>query len=479
MFDSSDEAYLKLDAAMGSGRRALVAGLGASGRASLEYLLRRGWLASACDSREKVPGLEGFLSAHPGISVSLGGIPESLPEGVDLVVMSPGISPWFGPAASLCAAARSSGVPVAGEIELFAQELAHLRKTSGYAPKVIGITGTNGKTTTVTLLGEIFRNAGRTTHVVGNIGYPYSAAGLDSQDNDLFVCEVSSFQMETAETFHPKAAALLNITEDHLNRHGTMEVYTAMKMRQFQNMTAEDVAVFNADDPALAPLIGQVKAQVMLFSRKREVEQGAFVRDGEIVVRFHGAEETICPAKDVFIPGPHNLENALAACCIAVAMGVKPDVIANTLRTFQGVEHRIEFFRELDGVRYINDSKGTNVDSTIKAIQTMTRPTAIILGGYDKHCDFTPMVQEMLASPYIKEAVLIGATADQIERTCRENGYTHLHRAGTLKDAIDQCRALSSDGWNVLLSPACASFDMFSDYESRGRIFKELVRELK
>ena len=344
---------------------------------------------------------------------------------------------------------------------------------------VIGITGTNGKTTTVTLLGEIFRNAGRTTHVVGNIGYPYSAAGLDSQDGDLFVCEVSSFQMETAETFHPKAAALLNITEDHLNRHGTMEVYTAMKMRQFQNMTAEDVAVFNADDPALAPLIGQVKAQVMLFSRKREVEQGAFVRDGEIVVRFHGAEEMICPVKDVFIPGPHNLENALAACCIAAAMGVKPDVIAHTLRTFQGVEHRIEFVRELDGVRYINDSKGTNVDSTIKAIQTMTRPTAIILGGYDKHCDFTPMVQEMLASPYIKEAVLIGATADQIERTCRENGYTHLHRAGTLKDAIDQCRALSSDGWNVLLSPACASFDMFSDYESRGRIFKELVRELK
>ena len=343
----------------------------------------------------------------------------------------------------------------------------------------VAVTGTNGKTTTVTLLGEIFRNAGRTTHVVGNIGYPYSAAGLDSQDDDLFVCEVSSFQMETAETFHPKAAALLNITEDHLNRHGTMEVYTAMKMRQFQNMTAEDVAAFNADDPALAPLIGQVKAQVMLFSRKREVEQGAFVRDGEIVVRFHGAEETICPAKDVFIPGPHNLENALAACCIAVAMGVKPDVIAHTLRTFQGVEHRIEFVRELDGVRYINDSKGTNVDSTIKAIQTMTRPTAIILGGYDKHCDFTPMVQEMLASPYIKEAVLIGATADQIERTCRENGYTHLHRAGTLKDAIDQCRALSSDGWNVLLSPACASFDMFSDYESRGRIFKELVRELK
>ena len=387
-------------------------------------------------------------------------------DGIDAMVISP-VVPDNAP---FVLKAKEMGVYVTGELEMAYQ------LSSG---EMVAITGTNGKTTTVTLLGEIFRNAGRTTHVVGNIGYPYSAAGLDSQDGDLFVCEVSSFQMETAETFHPKAAALLNITEDHLNRHGTMEVYTAMKMRQFQNMTAEDVAVFNADDPALAPLIGQVKAQVMLFSRKREVAQGAFVRDGEIVVRFHGAEEMICPVKDVFIPGPHNLENALAACCIAVAMGVKPDVIAHTLRTFQGVEHRIEFVRELDGVRYINDSKGTNVDSTIKAIQTMTRPTAIILGGYDKHCDFTPMVQEMLASPYIKEAVLIGATADQIERTCRENGYTHLHRAGTLKDAIDQCRALSSDGWNVLLSPACASFDMFSDYESRGRIFKELVRKLK
>jgi UDP-N-acetylmuramoylalanine--D-glutamate ligase len=217
----------------------------------------------------------------------------------------------------------------------------------------------------------------------------------------------------------------------------------------------------------------------MLFSRKLEVENGAFVREGMIMTRFNGVEAAVCPAADVYIPGPHNLENALAACCMATACGVEACVIVQTLRTFTGVEHRIEFVRELEGVRYINDSKGTNVDSTIKAIQTMNRPTVIILGGYDKHCDFTPMVKEMLASDYIRDAVLIGVTADQIERQCRENGYTAIHRAGTFEDCITQCRALAKDGWNVLLSPACASFDMFPDYEARGRIFKELVNELK
>ena len=184
------------------------------------------------------------------------------------------------------------------------------------------------------------------------------------------------------------------------------------------------------------------------------------------------------PASDIYIPGPHNLENALAAVCIASALEVPVAAIAETLRTFRGVEHRIEFTRELDGVVYYNDSKGTNVDSTIRAVQTMTRPTAIILGGSDKHCDFTPLVKEIQASGQIREAVLIGVTADQIERTLRENGYTAIHRAGTLQEAVETCRRLASPGWNVLLSPACASFDMFQDYEQRGRIFKEIVRAL-
>ena len=315
--------------------------------------------------------------------------------------------------------------------------------------------------------------------MVGNIGYPYSAAAVDSRKDDVFVTEVSSFQLETIVDFHPRAAALLNITEDHLNRHGTMEEYTRIKMRIFENQTAEDAAVFNDDDPLSAPLAGQVKSRVLRFSRTHEVSEGAFARDGKIIVRFGGEDKVLCDTGEVRIPGPHNLENALAATCIAVFMGVPAPVIRHTLRTFAGVEHRIEFVRELDGVRYINDSKGTNVDSTLKAIQTMTAPTVIILGGYDKHCDFTPLALEMVKSPNMKAAVLIGATADQIETALCKAGYTAIHRADTLEEAVNIGRRLSEKGGNVLLSPACASFDMFSDYEARGRIFKEIVQNLK
>ena len=450
-----------------AGKRVLVVGMARSGVAAAQLLVKAGAKVVVNDNKtkEQLGDAVAPLESLP-VEWALGRPAGELLDGIDALVISPGIPDTAG----FVVEAKKRGLYVTGELEMAYQ------LSSG---EMVAVTGTNGKTTTVSLLGEIFQNAGRVTHVVGNIGYPYSAAGLESKDEDMFVCEVSSFQMETAETFHPRAAALLNITEDHLNRHGTMACYTAMKMRMFAQQTEEDTAVFNADDPALEPLIGQVRSRVMLFSRKREVEQGAFVRDGMMMVRWQGEERVVCAVSEIRIPGPHNLENALAAACIATAMGVPAPVIRHSLRTFAGVEHRIEFVRELDGVRYINDSKGTNVDSTIKAVQTMTQPTAIILGGYDKHCDFTPLVKEMLASPHIREAVLIGATADQIERTCLENGYTHLRRAGTLEEAINTCRALASDGWNVLLSPACASFDMFDDYEARGRIFKEIVRELK
>ncbi|MBE5796523.1 MAG: UDP-N-acetylmuramoyl-L-alanine--D-glutamate ligase [Clostridiales bacterium] len=449
-----------------SGKRVLVVGMARSGVAAARLLNKAGAKVVINDNKT-AEQLGEALAPLAGLDIEtrLGCPAGECLDGIDAMVISPGIPDT----AAFVVQAKDAGVYVTGELEM-----AH-QLSSG---EMTAITGTNGKTTTVTLLGEIFRNAGRTTHVVGNIGYPYSAAGYDSADADMFVCEVSSFQMETAETFHPRCAAFTNLTEDHLNRHGTMENYALTKMRMFARMTEDDVAVFNADDPALTPYIPMVKARVMLFSRKAEVESGAFVRDGMIVTRFRGVEREVCPSKDVFIPGPHNLENALAAACMATACGVGAEVIAQTLRTFRGVEHRIEFVRELEGVRYINDSKGTNVDSTIKAVQTMDRPTAIILGGYDKHSDFTPMVKEMLASPYIREAVLIGVTADQIERQCRENGFTRLHRAGTLQDAVEQCRSLSAEGWNVLLSPACASFDMFPDYEARGHIFKEIVNAL-
>lgn len=450
-----------------SGKRVLVVGMARSGVAAAKLLHKAGAKVVINDNKT-AEQLGDALQPLQGLDIeyALGCPAAECLAGLDAMIISPGIPDTAG----FVVKAKEMGIYVTGELEMAYQ------LSSG---EMVAITGTNGKTTTVSLLGEIFRNAGRTTHVVGNIGYPYSAAGFDSTDSDMFVCEVSSFQMETADTFHPRCGALLNITEDHLNRHGTMENYALTKMRMFANMTAEDVAVFNADDPALKPYIPMVKAQVILFSRKVKVENGAFVLDGIIMTRWNGVETVICPADELYIPGPHNLENALAAACMATASGVAADVIAHTFRTFTGVEHRIEFVRELDGVRWINDSKGTNVDSTIKAIQTMNRPTVIILGGYDKHCDFTPMVKEMLTSDYIHEAVVIGVTADQIERQCRENGYNAIHRAGTFEDCIARCRALAKDGWNVLLSPACASFDMFPDYEARGRIFKELVNELK
>lgn len=448
-------------------KKVLVVGMARSGVAAARLLVKHGALVTINDNKTR-DELGDALAPLAGLPIEekLGMPAANAMSGMDAMVISPGIPDT----APFVQQAKAQGVYVTGELEL-AYQLA--------PGEMLAVTGTNGKTTTVSLLGEIFKNAGRVTHVVGNIGYPYSQAAFDAKRDDMFVCEVSSFQMETAETFHPKVAALLNITEDHLNRHGTMEEYIRMKMRMFQNQTDKDVAVFNGDDPVLLTLIPLVKSQVMLFSRKREVENGAFVRDGQIILRWQGTEKPVCAASEVRIPGPHNLENALAATCVAAAMGVPAPVVRHSLRTFKGVEHRIEFVRELHGVRYINDSKGTNVDSTIKAVQTMERPTAIILGGYDKHCDFTPLVKEMKASPHIRGAVLIGVTADQIEKTLEDNGFTTILRADSMEDAINKCRTLADEGWNVLLSPACASFDMFPDYEARGRIFKELVNKLQ
>lgn len=451
------------------GKKVLVVGMARSGVAAAQLLVKHGALVTVNDSktREELGDVLSPLENLP-VQWALGCPAMDVLAGQDVLVISPGIPD----SVPFVKKAKADGIYVIGEVELAYQ------LTTG---QMVAVTGTNGKTTTVSLLGEIFANAGKTTHVVGNIGYPYSLAGLSSKQDDMIVCEISSFQMETADIFHPKVAALLNITEDHLNRHGDMATYTAMKMRIFRRQTEEDYAVFNDDDPALQPLIPQVKSHVLLFSRKHEVPEGAFARDGKVVLRLNGQEKIVCAADEIYIPGPHNLENALAAVCVAGAMGVSTEVLRHTLQTFKGVEHRIEFVRELEGIRYINDSKGTNVDSTIKAVQTMTRPTAIILGGYDKHCDFTPMVKEMLASPMIREAVLIGVTADQIQATLLKEGFdaNRIHRAATLEDAVQQCRALAEDGWNVLLSPACASFDMFSDYEARGRIFKEIVAGLK
>ncbi len=447
-------------------KKVLVVGMARSGVAAAQLLRSSGAIVTVNDSKtEEELGQQ--LSPLEGLQMErcFGCGAMELLEGKDCMVISPGIPDT----APFVKKAKEMGIYVIGELELAAQ----LSRGT-----LVAVTGTNGKTTTVSLLGDIFAQSGKVTHVVGNIGYPFSLASLISRPEDVVVCEVSSFQMETADTFHPHVALLTNITEDHLNRHGTMEVYTAMKMRMFRNQTEADWAVFNADDPLSEGLSRQVKSQVLEFSRKKEVANGAFVRDGEIWYAHKGSERRICRADEIFIPGPHNLENALGAVCAAMAMNVPAPVIRHSLRTFRGVEHRIEKVRERDGVTYINDSKGTNVDSTIKAVQTMGQPTVIILGGYDKHTSFDPLSQEIVNNPMIRHAVLIGETAPLIRNSLQRAGFTQMTDADSMRDAVEKSAAIAGQGWNVLLSPACASFDMFKDYEERGRVFKQIVKSL-
>lgn len=449
-------------------KKAMVLGLARSGIAVCGLLLERGWEVLACDSKEK-DAFKGALNEieQKGAKLCLGEKePQKQLAGMDILVVSPGI-PLTHP---VFAAAKEAGVEVMGEIEYA------YRESTG---SLLAITGTNGKTTTVTLLGEIFKNAGKRTHVVGNIGTPYSGAVSGMKPGDVTVCEISSFMMETSSKFHPSVSAVLNISEDHLNRHGTMENYIALKERIFENCTAADTVVLNWDDPVTRTMAAHTKAKIAWFSSREEVEFGAFVRDGMIVFGEKKDPQSICPADEVYIPGEHNLKNALAASAMAMVAGVPAPVVRHTLKTFRGVEHRIEFVRELDGVRFINDSKGTNVDSSVQAVRAMKRPTVLILGGYDKHTDFTPLCEEIVKNP-IESVVLIGATAKQCEETLEKVGFHNWEHAGydfekAIRCAFDRAQA----GGTVLLSPSCASFDMFEDYEARGRIFKEIVNRLE
>ena len=450
------------------GKKVLVFGMARSGIACAKLLMLRGAEVYICDRKEEADfngALDDLKAA--GAHLLLGEEhPEARLEGMDALIVSPGI-PVEHPAV---ARAQALGIEVMGEVEYA------YRESQG---TLIAITGTNGKTTTTTLVGEIFKNAGHRTFVVGNIGTPYSGAVPEMRPNDVTVCEISSFQMETSAEFHPAICAVLNISEDHLNRHGTMEVYIALKERIFENCTEDDTVVLNWDDPVTRDMANRARCRVAWFSSRNPVPFGAFVVDGDIVYGTPESHKVICAAGEVYIPGEHNLKNALAATAMAMAAGIPAPVIRHTLRTFKGVEHRIEFVRELDGVRFINDSKGTNVDSTIQAVRAMDRPTVLILGGYDKHTDFTPLCEEILRCP-ISRIVLIGDTAKQLENTLEKVGFHEWTHAGyDFKKAIGLAFSLANPGGNVLLSPGCASFDMFTDYEARGRIFKDIVNQLE
>ncbi|MBE0600248.1 MAG: UDP-N-acetylmuramoyl-L-alanine--D-glutamate ligase [Firmicutes bacterium] len=446
--------------------RVLLVGMARSGIAAAKLLLRENAIPILNDTKTMDAfghDLDAFL--HTPCEFRLGEDPVSLLPGCGLAVISPGV-PIDSP---LVLKARALQIPLIGEMEL---AFSLLQGT------VVAVTGTNGKTTTVSLLGELFRNAGYTVHVGGNIGYPLSAIAMDSREGDMVISEVSSFQLESIETFHPRTAALLNITEDHLNRHYSMDNYSALKQRVFANQSISDLAVLNYDDPAVRAMAGSLRSRIAWFSRLAALDRGVCLQGGTVVSVSDGVVTPICEADEILIPGPHNLENAMAAVAIGMAHGVLPEVIRHTLNTFAGVEHRIETVRTVGGVTYINDSKGTNVASTVKAIQSMTTPTVIILGGYDKHTEFDDLSIAVAKSRAIRYAVLIGQTAEQIERSLVKHGFHALAHAQSLHDAVEKAGAHAQAGGTVLFSPACASFDMFRDYEHRGAVFKEIVHRL-
>jgi len=441
-------------------KKIAILGIARSGIACAEVLKAQGADVILSDVRS-VEDLKEILTHVPaGVQVETGGHSSACLD-ADVIIVSPGVPKNL----AILQAAEADGVEVIGEIEL-AYRL-------GSAP-IVAITGTNGKTTTTTLIGEILKTAGKTAPVGGNIGIPLVSLAL--QASDYLVAEVSSFQLETVSDFKPHVALWINFSDDHLNRHGSREAYWEAKKRLFAKQGPEDWAILNADDPAIQPLIGALPARSLAFSRRGELEEGIVVSDGWIVSRTTAGETPIVPVADIPLRGAHNLENCLAASAVGVALGLAPEAIARAIREFKAVEHRIEPVLTLEGVQYFNDSKGTNYDSTIKAIESFDETLVLIAGGRDKGGAIDPMVRAI--SDRVSHVVLLGEAAPYFERVLRAGGYQAITMAPDLATAIREAHAYAPQGGVVLFSPACTSFDMFNNYEERGRIFKTLVREL-
>lgn len=443
-------------------KTALIVGMAKSGIGAAKLLAKQGWHVIINDMKPEIPGLEEALCGA-NVENHLGEDPMQLLDGVDMVIPSP-IIPMTKP---FLVEARNRGIEIVSEIEL------------GYRyakAEFVCITGTNGKTTCTALTGELFKAGGRHTYVLGNIGIAITEHALETVPGDVIVAETAALQLEGCTDFHARAAACCNVTEDHLDHFGTMENYIRCKNMVYMNQTADDFAVFNADDPTVSAMAETTPAKKFFFSRKHEVEQGMFVREGVVVFRDNGIDTPVIRADEIRIPGGHNLENAMLSSLLAVSMGIPAETVAEVLRTFPGVEHRIEFVREYEGVRYINDSKGTNPASTIRAIEAMTRPTVLILGGYDKHGDFHEMFDVFKKTGLVKGMVVLAQTKQQILDTAADSGMLDLCvPVETFKEAVETAKSLCTAGDTVLLSPACASWGMFNNFEQRGEIFKQIV----
>ena len=437
-------------------KKVLVCGMARSGQAAAALLCELGADVTAQDLRDKI---EWNYDPHEkGLNLYLGKNPDEIVEGYDLIVISPGLSIYL----PFIEKAKALGIPVWGESELAFRNCP--------CP-VVAITGTNGKTTVTTLVGEILARHNPKTVVAGNIGIPLSSLVRDLTPDAMVVAEISSFQLETAVDFKPHISAVLNMTEDHLDRHKDMVTYIKMKSRIFANQRHPNIAVLNYDNPITREM--KPDCRVVWFSENAELPVGVYKRDGHIYARldFSQDEQCITPLKGLTMM----TENALAATALALCAGASASHIAEGLQAFKGVSHRLEHVASIGGVEYINDSKATNVDAAVKALGAVKKPIVLIGGGYDKKIDFDPWVKAFPGK--VERLIVIGQTAPQIMETCRNNGFTAYEQAHSLQEAVKTAAKKAAPGQVVLLSPACASFDMFKDYEERGDVFREIVRQ--
>lgn len=446
-------------------QKILIIGMAKSGMAAAKALVQLGAQVVIADQKPAAEIKENMEQLQSlGVTVHPGGYPAITKDNFDLVVTSPGVPAKAEPLQR----ALAQDIPIWSEIEL-ASRLAQ--------GTLVAITGTNGKTTTTALVGHIFQNSGRKVVVGGNIGQPLVERALETTQEHVLVAEVSSFQLEWVHEFHPRVAVITNITPDHLDRHGTLENYAQTKARIFAQQGREDYTILNYDDPLLRSLAEKCPGQVIFFSRRHSLEKGIICENHQIALKIKGQVFPVCPVEELLIPGTHNLENAMAAVGAGWALGLTPQELRRTLRTFPGVPHRLEKVAEIQGVTYINDSKGTNPDAAIKALEAFQAPIVLIAGGSWKGTDFGPLALEI--KKRVKHLVVLGQTAEEIKRAVQKVGFTAVTHVATLKEAVLQAKKIAQPGDVILLSPACASFDMFQSFEHRGEVFKEIVRNLQ
>lgn len=448
------------------GKRVLVFGAGRSGIAAAKLLQKLDAAVVLYEENKNTDtaSLKDKLDTGRNFKAYFGNFPDQGLDRIDLMILSPGISAGH----PFVMSVKKKGIPVWGELELA------FRNSRG---KVIAITGTNGKTTTTSLTGEIMRTYFKEVFVAGNIGKPYSDIALETTDESVSVIEVSSFQLETIHTFRPNISVILNITPDHLDRHHTMDNYIGLKKDITRNQNMDDLCILNYDDENIKKIADRIKTRIMYFSGERQLKNGLYLDEGDIVYARDGHTEKICNVNELKILGRHNYENVMAGVGIAVSMGIPAKLIYKAVTSFKGVEHRIEYVDTINGVKYYNDSKGTNPDAAIKAVRAMNRPTILIGGGYDKGVTFDNWIMSFEGK--IKTLVLLGQTAEKIAETARKYGFYNIIMAKDLKEAVTAGAKMAVPGDAVLLSPACASWDMFESYEERGKLFKEYVYGLR